>query len=296
MIRIMQLSKSFGNKQVLDTISFEVPKGMICGFVGENGAGKSTTMRILATLDLEYTWSFQIAGLEGKKDIEHIRSKVWFMPDQYGLYDELTVYEYLEFFAMCYKVKNIPQAISRTLKRVHLEDKKKSLIKGLSRGMTQRICLAKAIIHDPDILILDEPASGLDPNLRIKLTELLLELKAEGKTILVSSHILSELWEYCDMVVFLHQGKILQKDNLGHDSQKQQSMSIMTDDNEAAGKILSKHPKRKTRKWVKGQRVVNYENGESNDILTALIWANIRIISVKPERDIEELYLQNIEA
>lgn len=212
MIRVKKLTKYFWNEKVLDDISFEIEEWTICWFIWENGAGKSTTMRILSSLILDYSGEVYINGvlLDEKSIINH-RRIIGFMPDQYGLYDDLTITQYLEFFMNSYGLEVDHRRIEEVLESVQLWDKKQQSIKWLSRGMTQRVLLAKSLVVDPKILILDEPASWLDPKLRIMLKNLLLSLKQQGKTIFVSSHILSELWEYCDKVILLEGGKIIKQ-------------------------------------------------------------------------------------
>lgn len=203
MIEIKNLTKYFWNKKVLDRINFSIEKWKITGFIGDNWAGKSTTMKILATSIVDYKWEILINDKNLSENIEELRPIIGFMPDQYWLYQELTVLEYLEFFQQAYGLDVDLNAIDTILKEVELFDKKFSILKGLSRGMTQRVLLAKALISKPKFLILDEPASWLDPKLRLSLKNILFRLKKEWVTIFISSHILSELANMVDNLIII---------------------------------------------------------------------------------------------
>ena len=203
MIEIKNLTKYFWNKKVLDRINFSIEKWKITGFIGDNWAGKSTTMKILATSIVDYKWEILINDKNLSENIEELRPIIGFMPDQYWLYQELTVLEYLEFFQQAYGLDVDLNEIDTILKEVELFDKKFSILKGLSRGMTQRVLLAKALISKPKFLILDEPASWLDPKLRLSLKNILFRLKKEWVTIFISSHILSELANMVDNLIII---------------------------------------------------------------------------------------------
>ena len=202
MLTIKNLRKRYGNFQALDGLNLEVADGELFGFVGPNGAGKTTTLKILAGLLVPDEGEVEIGGLDVYSDGKELRRRIGYVPDFFGVYDNLKVSEYMEFFASCYGITGL-QARTRChtlLEQVRLEDKEDFFVDGLSRGMKQRLCLARALIHDPDLLILDEPASGLDPRTRVEYTAILKELRDQGKTLLVSSHILSELSELCTSI------------------------------------------------------------------------------------------------
>ncbi|UXH45590.1 ABC transporter ATP-binding protein [Rossellomorea vietnamensis] len=211
MIEIHNLSKRYGSFLALDDLNLSIDKGTVFGFVGQNGAGKSTTFSILATLLAPTTGTATVNGFNISKEPKLVRRQIGYMPDFFGVYDQLKAEEYLDYYGASYKIpadqrkKLIPQL----LELVNLTHKKDSYVDLLSRGMKQRLCLARCLIHDPEVLILDEPASGLDPRARIEMREILKELKKMGKTILISSHILPELAEMCDEIGVIDNGRLV---------------------------------------------------------------------------------------
>ncbi len=218
MIEIKNLVKKYGKFTAVDNLSFTIEKGSIFGFVGPNGAGKTTTMKIMAGLMSATGGSIFIDGMDITKNTDIIKDKIGYMPDFFGVYDNLKVTEYMDFYAGTYYIPydQRQELIDNLLEIVDLSDKKDFYVDTLSRGMKQRLCLARSLIHDPEILILDEPASGLDPRARIEMKEVLKSLGNMGKTIIVSSHILPELAEMCteigiiDKGVMQAQGTVLQ--------------------------------------------------------------------------------------
>ncbi|TMC09406.1 MAG: ABC transporter ATP-binding protein [Chloroflexi bacterium] len=210
MISVESLHKEFGRRVALDEVSFTVPKGEIFGFVGPNGAGKTTTIRILATLSSADAGDATVAGIPVAEDPGEVRNLIGYMPDFFGVYDRLTSTEYLEFYAACHGVarRKRPAVARELLELVDLSDRRDVQVDTLSRGMKQRLGLARALVHDPAVLLLDEPASGLDPRARIEMKELIRELRRMGKTILISSHILPELEELCTWVGFIDNGRM----------------------------------------------------------------------------------------
>ncbi len=209
-IEVENLTKRFGKVVAVDNMSFKIPPGVIAGFVGPNGSGKTTTMRILATLLKQDAGSARVFGLDTRTPAaKQVRHMIGFMPDYFGLYTDMTPAEYLDFFGAAYRIpaEKRQQLVNDVLTLVNLTEKRDSLISGLSRGMQQKLSLGRCLIHSPQLLLLDEPASGLDPRARIELMELLREMKNMGKTIFISSHILSELHTLCDMVVIIEKGR-----------------------------------------------------------------------------------------
>ena len=210
MIAVESLHKSYGEMVALDEVTFNVPKGEIFGFVGPNGAGKTTTIRILATLSAADSGEATIGGIPVHEAPADVRNLIGYMPDFFGVYDRLTSAEYLEFYAACHGVPRRKRAaVARELlELVDLSDRRDAQVDTLSRGMKQRLGLARALVHDPSVLLLDEPASGLDPRARVEMKELIRELRRMGKTILISSHILPELEELCTWVGFIDGGRM----------------------------------------------------------------------------------------
>ncbi|MFP5317252.1 MAG: ABC transporter ATP-binding protein [Acidimicrobiia bacterium] len=210
-VRTSGLTKRYGPLVAVDDLDLEVPSGSIFGLIGPNGAGKSTTFAILASILAPTAGYVEVAGFDPAVDPTGVRRHLGYMPDSLGVYDNLRVTEYLEFFAAAYRVprRQWPGLLAGLLELVGLEDKRDAMVDSLSRGMKQRLGLARALVHDPDVLILDEPASGLDPRARVDLRVLLGELQAMGKTIVVSSHILAELEEMCSHVAIMQAGRLV---------------------------------------------------------------------------------------
>jgi ABC-2 type transport system ATP-binding protein len=211
MIETNDLTKMYGELYALNRLNLTLHQGDVYGFIGPNGAGKTTTMRILATL-LNPSWGeATVCGYSIYTGSKEIRRVIGYMPDFFGVYDDMKVIEYLEFFASAYRIKGpVRRKIcEEVLELVDLTYKRDALVTSLSRGMTQRLGLARTLLHDPQVLLLDEPASGLDPRARIEMRALLKELRSMGKTILVSSHILPELADICNKIGIIEQGQLL---------------------------------------------------------------------------------------
>jgi ABC-2 type transport system ATP-binding protein len=209
-ISVSGLSHAFKGHQALSDLSFAVMPQTIHGFVGPNGAGKTTTLKIICTLLKQSMGEVQVFGHSVRSEAITVRKMIGFMPDHFSMYRQMTVFEYLDFFAAAYGLPLIQrdQVINDVLTLTDMDGRRDDLISGLSRGMQQRVSLARVLVHDPDLLLLDEPASGLDPRARIELMEILRELKRMGKTIFISSHILSELAELCDSVTIIDRGMV----------------------------------------------------------------------------------------
>jgi ABC-2 type transport system ATP-binding protein len=211
MIEIKGLTKRFGKLMALDNLTLDIGPGEIFGFIGPNGAGKSTTMKILACLLKQDSGEAIVCGKNVRKDADAIRRVVGYMPDFLGVYDDLTVDEYLQFFAAAFEVPRARRrpVIDQVLELTDLVEKKHAMVDSLSRGMQQRLGVARVLIHEPQVLLLDEPASGLDPRARIEMRSLLIELRKMGKSLMVSSHILSELAEMCTSIGIIERGRLL---------------------------------------------------------------------------------------
>ncbi len=210
-IEIQGLTKKYGDLTALNDLTLTIDEGEVFGFIGPNGAGKTTTMRILTTLLKPTSGKAWVAGESVIDNPRAVRRNIGYMPDFFGVYDDMKVWEYLDFFAACYDIPAVTRLgmIDDLLALVDLGHKKDAFVDSLSRGMKQRLCLARTLAHDPQVLILDEPASGLDPRARIEMRELLRELKLMGKTIFFSSHILSEVADICTSIAILEAGSLV---------------------------------------------------------------------------------------
>src|SRR2546426_11076794 len=210
-VQAFGLTRMYGTIAALSGLDLTVNKGDLFGFIGSNGAGKTTTLRILATFLAPSAGGAQILGHDVVRDADAVRHVIGYMPDFFGVYKDMEVTEYLDFFGACYKIPSSQRekTVNDVLELVGLSEKKGALIGALSRGMQQRLGLARVLIHDPQVLLLDEPASGLDPRARIEMMAILQELQRLGKTIIISSHILSELQTLCNRVAILAKGKLI---------------------------------------------------------------------------------------
>ncbi len=210
-IQVKNLERDFGNVKAVNGVSFEIEPGKVVGFIGANGAGKTTTMRTMVTLDLPDSGTVRICGLDVVDHPSEVRRRVGWMPDAYGAYDNMTVFEYLDFYgrAYGYKTDERRRRVQEVMEFTDLVTIADRHIDKLSKGMGQRLCLGRTLIHDPEVLVLDEPAAGLDPKARIEFKNLVRLLAEKGKTIFISSHILSELGEMCDHLLFIDAGRIV---------------------------------------------------------------------------------------
>ena len=244
MIELRDLTKKYGELFAIKQIDLELSKGDVYGFIGPNGAGKTTTMRILATL-LNPTWGeAYVAGYSIYTKPKEIRRLIGYMPDFFGVYDDMKVIEYLEFFAAAYRIKgpSRQKVCAEVLELVDLGYKGQALVTSLSRGMTQRLGLARVLLHDPQVLLLDEPASGLDPRARIEIRTLLKRLRDMGKTIMVSSHILPELADICNKIGIIERGELIVNANVDEVMRQVRQHTIIdigvVGDRDAAAKLL----------------------------------------------------------
>jgi len=282
---VQGLTKVYGSRTALDAVSFEVPKGEIFGFVGPNGAGKTTTLRILAAL-LEPTGGR--AFVDGADVIQHpdlVHDRLGYMPDFFGVYDQLTATEYLDFYAACYRIPRArrKKIAADLLELVGLADRRDQSVDTLSRGLKQRLCLARALVHDPAVLLLDEPASGLDPRARVEMREILKELQRMGKTIVISSHILPELTELCTMVGIIDQGRMRAtgpvQDVIRQLTSGRRLRIMVLGQRDEAVATLKTLPSIRTVDMINGAIEAEYEGDDATaaSILQALTAASIRV-------------------
>jgi len=215
-VEIQRLRVSYGRTVAVRDLSFAIPQGEVFGFIGPNGAGKTTTIKVLATLLRPDAGMVRIGDIDVIRTPQKVRPRIGYMPDFFGVYEDLTVAEYLHFFAAAYRLgfAKRRQVVGDVLELTDLSDKHDTQVDALSRGMKQRLGLARVLLHDPDLLLLDEPASGLDPRARIEIRELLKELKKMGKTILISSHILHELSQMCTRIGIIEAGQMVAEGSL----------------------------------------------------------------------------------
>jgi ABC-2 type transport system ATP-binding protein len=302
MIEVRNLTKRFKKLDALKSINFDINQGDIFGYIGPNGAGKTTTIKILATLLLPSSGEVFIDGIDVVRRPMEVRKIIGYMPDFFGVYDEMKAWEYLDFFAACYRIPKSKRMsiIDDVLELTDLTTKKDAFVHELSRGMKQRLCLARCLVHDPKVLLLDEPASGLDPRARIELRELLKELGRMGKTILVSSHILTELADFCNTVGIIEAGEMIltgKIEDILHEIKGCRVLEIkVTDRDQEAREMLL------CREKVKDVTIVEPcflkvsftgETDEIPDLVDFLKEKGIRVVSFSEEEtDVEDLFMR----
>ncbi|WP_066289157.1 ABC transporter ATP-binding protein [Bacillus sp. FJAT-29937] len=303
MIEIIDLTKRYGNFTALNSLNLQIDKGSVFGFVGQNGAGKSTTFSILATLLAPSSGTAYINGYNVQKEPKMVRRQLGYMPDFFGVYDQLKTIEYLHFYGASYGIplhereKLIPQLLDL----VNLSHKQDSYVDALSRGMKQRLCLARSLIHDPEVLILDEPASGLDPRARVEMREILKELKSMGKTILISSHILPELAEMCDTIGIIDQGQLVAEGAVSDIQAKLKGEKLIIvktyQDLEKAAAFFEDDPN--VSKLIKGEEenslqfIYKGSAFEQTELLKKAIINNLAIISFSEiETNLEDVFME----
>jgi len=300
-VEINNIRKEFGTVVAVNNVSFSVDKGEVLGLIGPNGAGKTTLLRILATVLRPTTGSVRLLGYDLAKEYLKIRKYIGFMPDFFNLYNDLTPRECLEFFAKAYQVEQdlIPKRIDQILEYVELEDKRDSLIRHLSRGMVQRMGVAVLLIHDPDVLLLDEPASGLDPKARIQLRNVLNKLSTEGKTIIISSHILTELSGFCSHIAIMDKGKIKLHGAVEEIQQKIAGSTIINisvlKDCDRAVDLIKKFPDAELITVDNNNITVEMNKGPERlaNLNTHLVKEGIKVVSFSEQKtDLEDLFMK----
>ncbi len=300
-LEVRDLTRRFGNFTAVERLSFSVQRGEICGFIGPNGAGKTTTMRICSTLDLPDHGDVFISGESVLEQPRRVRRKLGFMPDAYGAYSNTTVADYLDFFARSYGLRGEEKSrtIARLVEFTSLGHMLEKLTTALSKGMKQRLCLAKTMLNDPDLLILDEPAAGLDPRARIELRELVKALAGMDKAILISSHILSELGETCDSVVVIEEGRLKAAGNVSQMTegiQRERSRVLLRAlvDPQALLRAVLEEPHVEGARVERGGVVLDLPGGAEGlaRLVEALVKRGVRLTEFRQEKlDLEEVFL-----
>jgi len=301
MIKIRGFTKRYDHFVAVDNLDLDIEQGDVFGFIGPNGAGKTTTIRFLATLLKPTAGQAWINGYSVNKQIDEVKRSIGFMPDTFGVYDGMKVWEFLDFFATAYGLPRSKRRalIDDVLDLVDLTSKRETLVNGLSRGMQQRLCLAKTLVHDPPVLILDEPASGLDPRARVEMKALLRELQKMGKTILISSHILPELSDFCNKIGIIERGRLLAagpvKDVIGSIRQNRVITIVTSQRHEACEVLLAHHDQ--VRNLSAGEREYKFEFvGNDEDVvklLEELVRQKVPVVWIKEaEADLEEAFMK----
>ncbi len=295
------LSRMYGNLAALSGLDLTVNKGDLFGFIGSNGAGKTTTLRILATFLAPSAGRAMVLGHDVVTEADAVRHVIGYMPDFFGVYKDMEVTEYLDFFGACYKIPTAQRekTVSDVLELVGLSEKKGALIGALSRGMQQRLGLARVLIHDPQLLLLDEPASGLDPRARIEMMAILQELQRLGKTIIISSHILSELQTLCNRVAIIEKGQLIYCGPVQGVRDQLSSGRVVwvrvTSDPARAIELLKSEPSVTSVEAVDGKLKVTLNNHDADHSLVAdvLVRGGAKIIELREdELGLEEVFLR----
>ncbi|MBW8035505.1 MAG: ABC transporter ATP-binding protein [Planctomycetes bacterium] len=299
-VQVVNLKKHFGRTKAVDDISFDFSDGQIVGFVGPNGAGKTTTMQIISTLDTPTAGDIYLNNVSVVQYPEKARRLVGFMPDSLPTHRDITVDDYLDFFARAFGIRcnrrhKVVEGIEEFTNLLGIRDK---FLKTLSKGMKQRVSLARALIHDPGVLVLDEPASGLDPRARIELRELLKALSEQNKAIIISSHILSELAEICDSAVIIERGKLLKAGTLDEITPSQAHCTVLI---RTIGKLKDLYKKMLQTPTVIDARIVGTSveveidgsEEETADLIEMLVNDGYRIVEAKHVRaGLEDIFMQ----
>jgi len=301
MIEVQNLTKNYEGFWAVRGISFSVDKGEIFGFIGPNGAGKTTSIRILATLLDPTSGSIRVEGKSVVSNPSEVRRLIGFMPDNFGVYEGITVWEYLDFFAAAYGLerRSRARAIEGIMELTDLTGLRDRLTGELSKGMRQRLCLAKTLVHDPKVLILDEPANGLDPRARIEFRALLKELRLMGKTVLISSHILTELSDVCTSVAILERGRVVAAGSIESIKQQLQPGVVyaleLLDGQDAARAALLEQPGVSNVLVQDGALQFSFTGGREKvpDLVKALVARDVRITGLQERKtDLEGLFMQ----
>lgn len=301
MIEIRDLEKLYGKFTALNRLNLHIDKGELFGFVGPNGAGKTTTMRILSGLLKADGGSVSVAGIDALRQSQELKARIGYMPDFFGVYDNLRAIEYMEFYASAYGIygKQATDLCMNLMDLVNLSDKAMFYVDGLSRGMKQRLCLARSMVHNPELLILDEPASGLDPRARFEMKEILKNLNHMGKTIIISSHILSELAELCTTIGIIDHGQMVVKGTvdeiLSHLNTSNPLVIKILEGREQAITLLKENPMVTNVSLQEREIVINFKGTEKQEaeLLASLISQGVQISSfMRQSGNLEEVFIE----
>jgi len=301
-IRVERVSHWFGSLHVLHDVSFTVPKGEVFGFIGPNGAGKTTTLRMIATLLEPDDGRVLVDGIDCVDEPGAVREVLGFMPDSFGVYERITILEYLEFFAAAHALprETRTRTVDAVMELTDLGDLRDRLVRALSKGMKQRLAIARTLLHDPKVLVLDEPANGLDPRARIEMRDLIEELQRLGKTILLSSHILTELSDMCTSVAILEKGRLVTAGSVGEIGERlhpERGVRVrLLEPPEDALSVLRGAPEvTEVERDPDGAWELTYRGGDAAvaDIVRYCIERNLRVVRVEPDRnDLERIFLE----
>lgn len=300
-LEVNSIRKEFGTVVAVNDVSLSVDKGQVWGLIGPNGAGKTTLLRILATVLRPTSGSVRLLGYDLAKEYLAIREHIGFLPDFFNLYNDLTLRECLEFFAKAYKVEDklISQRVDEVLDYIELQSKRDDFIRHLSRGMVQRMGIGVLLVHGPDVFLLDEPASGLDPKARIQLRAVLTKLSREGKTIIISSHILTELSGFCSHIALMNEGKIVLQGAVDEIQQKvfdsrKIRVSVLENCDQAV-RLIKEFPDTKIVTVQDNDITVEISAGESElaALNSHLVSKGIKVFSFGEEKtDLEDLFMK----
>lgn len=301
MIEVRHLTKTYNGVPAVNDLSFTIERGDVFGFIGPNGAGKTTTMRILATLLDPTDGEAMVDGISVVDEPEKVRLLLGYMPDYYGVYDGIRVWEYLDFFAASYDFRRKERrgVIDDVMALTDLTELRDKLVAALSKGMKQRLCLAKTLIHDPKVLILDEPAAGLDPRARIELRELIKELARMGKTIMISSHILTELSDMCNAVGVIERGQLLTSGKIEDIQRQMHPVQVVTFQfHERADDALSTlrgHPHVLSARRENSSVIVEFDQSPERiyELVKLVVQKDLPLIGLHEEkRNLEDLFMK----
>ena len=301
MLYLERLVKNYGSFRAVDGLTLHVPKGDLFGFIGPNGAGKTTSIRMLCGLLKPDFGNIYIAGYELRRQSEAVRRCIGYVPDFFGVYDNLKVKEYMEFYGSIYGISDydVKKMTGDLLELVNLTGQEEAYVDGLSRGMKQRLCVARALLHNPELLVLDEPSSGLDPKARVEMKELLMNLNSMGKTIIISSHILADIAEMCTSMGIMNRGRLVtagkMEDILGLGRNEHHVIISVSSDTQQAALCMKELPGISLVSLKENELVINFDgtDQELNRIIGSLMTAGVMVSGFRREEsNLETLFIQ----